>query len=77
MRRHCINGASPTEPADGDDLPAALRVDNAVAVAKVLSSVSANALYESLLRTMLVKVNANATAMIMITNACFQQGGDD
>lgn len=72
MRRQRVNGASPVEPANGDDLPTTVRIDNAVAVAEALPGLAPNSFNETLFRAMLVNVHTNATVMVMIANAGFQ-----
>ena len=72
MRRQCVNGASPVEPSDGDDFPATVGIDYAVAVAEALPGLSPHTFNETLFRAMLVNVHTNATVMVMIANAGFQ-----
>ena len=77
MRRQRIDGASCTEPTDSDDLPTTVRIDDAVTIAKTLSSLATHPRYESLLRTMLVNMDTNATLVVVIANADLQKNGYD
>ena len=77
MRRLRVHAASPAEPTHRDHFAAAVRIDDAVAVAVALRGLASHPFDESLLRAMRMNVNPNATAMIMIANACFQQGLDN
>lgn len=70
MRRQRVNGPSPGDPSDRDDFPTTVGIDNTVAVAIALPSLAPNLFDESLLRTMLMNMDTNATAMVMIVNAC-------
>ena len=73
MRRQRVNGPSPGDPSDRDDFATTVRINDAVAIAIALPGVTPNPFDESLLRTMLVNMDANATAMVIIVNAGFQQ----